>query len=278
MGLAILLSAQWLTIALVLLLPALAWIEAQTDLPALRRVALAVAAVALVRLLLNTEVLAYVVGQPPVLNGRALAYLVAAAAFAITARMARRRADDRLVAVLEVGAAAFATALVVLEIRQWATAGRRARPTSASRRLRAGRRNGRPGQHHAMAGPPGRPGLPAPGLDGPGHARVAGRRGPDPVQPHGCQAPDVGSLPVLDTLLPAYAIPAALAAIAARHAPPMSRRRRVLSLYALVAAFAWITLEVRHIAHPQAMGLDEAPIDPGELWAWSGAWMAFAGP
>ena len=277
LGLAILLSAQWLTIALVLLLPALAWIEAKTDLPALRRVALAVAAVALVRLLLNAEVLAYVDGQPPVLNGRALAYLVAAAAFAITARMARRRADDRLVAVLEVGAAAFATALVVLEIRQWATAGLPGTPelgfTEAAAQVAAmaalasitrwlDRRADRASLRLAWMVQ--------------GTLALLGGVALIWFNPMSADAIDVGSLPVLDTLLPAYAIPAALAAIAARHAPPASRWRRVLSLYALVAAFAWITLEVRHIAHPKAMGLDEAAVDPGELWAWSGAWMAFA--
>ena len=112
-----------LTIALVLLLPALAWIEAKADLPPLRRVALALALVALVRLLLNGQVLDYVVGQPPILNGRALAYLVAVGSFALTARMARRRPDGRLVAVLEVGSAACTTALAVLEIRQWASLG-----------------------------------------------------------------------------------------------------------------------------------------------------------
>ncbi len=277
LGFAMLLTGQWLTIALVLLLPALASIEARADLPSLRRVALAVAAVALARLLLNREVLDYVTGQPPVLNSRALAYGVAAAAFAVTARMARRRADDRLVAVLELGSAAFVTALVTLEIRQWATAGLpqtgdlsfaeaalqvSALAVLATVTLWLDRRTGRAtlrwiwGVQGALA--------------------LLGGIGLILANPMAVEGLAVGRLPLLDALLPAYAVPALLAAAAARGGRLGTGLVRALSLYALAAAFAWITLEVRHIAHPDAMGLDSAPVLDGELWAWSGAWMALA--
>jgi uncharacterized membrane protein len=87
----------------------------------------------------------------------------------------------------------------------------------------------------------------------------------------------VGPTPVLNALLPAYLLPALLAALAVRHPgttrpPPL---RPVLGGYALIAAFAWITLEVRHLFHPAAIGLDAAPIEDAELWAWSGAWLVF---
>lgn len=277
LGFAMLLTGQWLTIALALLLPALAWIEARADLPPLRRVALAVAAVALARLLLNGEVLDYVSGQPPVLNSRALAYLVAAVAFAATARMARRRADDRLVAVLEVGSAAFVTALVTLEIRQWATAGLpqtadlsfaeaalqvSALAVLATVALWLDRRTGRTTLRWVW------------GVQG--ALALAGGIGLILANPMLVEGLDVGRLPLLDALLPAYAVPALLAAAATRHERLGARLIRILSLYALAAAFAWVTLEVRHIAHPDAMGLDSAPVLDGELWAWSGAWTALA--
>lgn len=277
LGFAMLLTGQWLTIALALLLPALAFIEARADLPALRQVALAVAVVALARLLLNGEVLDYATGQPPVLNSRALAYGVAAIAFAVTARMARRRADDRLVAVLETGSAAFVTALVTLEIRQWATAGLpqtadlsfaeaalqvSALAVLATIALWLDRRTGRAtlrwiwGVQGALA--------------------LAGGIGLILANPILVEGVAVGRLPLLDALLPAYAIPALLAAAATWRERLGAGLVRVLSLYALAAAFAWVTLEVRHIAHPDAMGLDSAPILDGELWAWSGAWTALA--
>jgi uncharacterized membrane protein len=53
LGCGMLLQDYWLTLAVALFLPALAWIEARADLPALRPVALAVAALVIVRLVLN---------------------------------------------------------------------------------------------------------------------------------------------------------------------------------------------------------------------------------
>lgn len=53
------LENAWLTVALALHLPALAWVEGRLRLPVLRHVALGVAAAVLVRLILNPEVLRY---------------------------------------------------------------------------------------------------------------------------------------------------------------------------------------------------------------------------
>ena len=277
LGFAMLLSGQWLTIALVLLVPGLVSIERRADLAPLRRIALAVAGVALVRLLLNNAVLDYVAGAPPFLNGRALAYLVAAIAFAVSARMARPRADDLLVAVLELGSAAFATALVALEIRQWATDGlpRSAVLTFTEAALQEAAlaalativlvleaRSGRVALRWAW------------GVQG--ALALVGGIGLIIVNPMLLDGLSEGRTPILDALLPAYAVPALLAAFVLRYDRFSVNMRRFLSLYALVAAFAWVTLEVRHIAHPDAMGLRDSPVLDGELWAWSGAWMALA--
>ena len=51
------------------------------------------------------------------------------------------------------------------------------------------------------------------------------------------------------------------------------RRGRVLSAYALAAAFTWINLAVRHAFHPDALALWAAPVEDAELWAYSGAWL-----
>ena len=274
---AMLLTAQWLTIALVLLVPALLWLEAAVDLVPLRRVALACAAVALVRLLLNAEVLDYVVGQPAVLNGRALAYVLSAAAFWFGAGIARRRADDRLVAVLEIGCAAFVTALVVLEIRQWSTGGvpRRgdfsfgeiglqvsALAALACVSLWLDRRSGRASLRWSWMAQGGV------ALLG-GLALLVG----NPVLNGDIS---VDGPPVFDALLTAYAIPGVLALWAVWRLGAQSRMSTLLSVYGLLAGFAWVTFEVRHIAHPGSMGLDDVPVLSWELWAWSGAWLAIA--
>ncbi|OJY70260.1 MAG: hypothetical protein BGP12_21115 [Rhodospirillales bacterium 70-18] len=273
LGCAVLLDDHWLTLAVSLFLPALAWIEARADLPPLRHVALAVASVVLVRLLLNWYVLDYGFGAAPVLNGLIPAYGVPAAAFALAGWMFRRRADDRTVAVLEAGALAFATVLVALEIRHWATHDDLTAPggfTEAALHVAAlavqgfgvlhlARRSGRAVQGWAWR------------LQG-GAALLGGvlllLANPVITDDATGQA----------GLLAGYLLPAALAGLAAR-APELAARRWPLLLggYAVLAGFVWVGLEVRLLYHPGALGLDAAPIDDAELWAWSGGWLAYGG-
>jgi uncharacterized membrane protein len=278
LGCGMFLRDQWLTVAVSLFLPALAWVTAQVDLPALRRVALAVAAVVLVRLLLNWYVLDYGFGQGPVANSLLIAYGVPALSFALAAALFRRGADDLTVGVLEAGSAAFFTVLVALEVR------------------------------HSF-GPPA--GLGTPGLGFPEAAlhvssigvvclvtlRIAERL-QRPVlhaawQVQGAVAligavlllvanpaftgDVVGTLPLLDWLLPAYLVPALLAVAASRHAAVrrVPKLPMVLEAYALVAGFAWLTLEVRHLFNPGQIELPAIPVGDAELWAWSGAWLAY---
>lgn len=276
LGCAALFLVQWLTIALVLLVPALTWIEATVELRPLRHVTLAVAAVALVRLLLNTDVLDYVLGAPALWNGRALAYAVAALSFWGGARIARRREDDRLVAVLEVGCAAFATALVTLEIRQWFTGGEPGAPTlgfaEAGLQVSAlaalalislwlDRRTGRASLRWSWIVQ--------------GALALAGGTALIICNPLWTEW-TVDGPPLFDALLTAYAVPAVFAILAARQLRDRQGALRALVSYAFVAALTWVTLEVRHIAHPGLMELDEVPVLPWELWAWSGAWLAVA--
>jgi len=276
LGCAMLLTTQWLTLAVALFLPALAWVEAQADLQALRRVALAVAGLVLVRLVLNWYALDYAAGQPPVLNALLIAYLAPGLAFALAARTFLRRADDLLVAVLEGGSAAFLTILVALEIRHFATGGSPASPAwsfweaalqvsalalLATVSLRLAQRTGRVvlGWVWQVQG--------ALALLGGTLLLVA--------NPAFLDGNPVGRLPLLDALLAAYALPALLAVLASRTPGPSPAQRRVLAVYAFAAAFAWITLEVRYLFHPAAIGFGEAPVLDAELWAWSGTWLAF---
>jgi uncharacterized membrane protein len=257
--------------AVSLLLPALAWIEAAADLPPLRRVALGVAGLVLVRLLLNWYLLDYGFGRAPVVNGLLAAYGVPALAFALAAWKFRARGDDLAVAVLEAGSVTFACVLVALEIRHWAGRGDLQTDGSfleftlqvamlwvqAAAALLINRRAGRPVLRwawHIQGG-----------------AALAGSvlllvLNPMVTNEDGGYA----------ALIAGYLLPAIVAGLG-YHAPETEGklRRRMLVAVAILSAFAFIGLVIRRIYHPGAMGLDAAPVEQGELWAWSGAWLAF---
>jgi uncharacterized membrane protein len=85
---------------------------------------------------------------------------------------------------------------------------------------------------------------------------------------------DVPGRPLLNALVPAYALPALLAALAVARAPEAREPKgtaQVLALYALAAAFAWVTLEVRRAFHDTDIGW--ASIGEAEMYAYSGAWL-----
>jgi uncharacterized membrane protein len=269
LGCAMMLHEQWLTLAVALFLPALAWIEARADLPPLRKVALVVAGLVLVRLVLNWYVPGYIFGDTPVVNGLIAAYAAPSAAFAFAALLFRRRADDLLVATLEAGAVTFAAFFVALEIRHGFGRGNLAGSlgfneialhlltlsVQATMYLYLARKTGRAMLRWA------RQIMGAAAL-----VLAAGLLVFNPA----LTDEDV----TVPTLLAAYLVPAALAVVALR----MVREnaiRNVLGIYALVAGFIWITLQIRQMFHPDHMSVITGDIDDGELWAWSGAWLVY---
>ncbi len=267
LGCAMLLRDQWLTLSIALLLPALAWIEARADLPPLRQVALAIAAVVLIRLAVNWYVLDYVYGTMRLAGGLFVAYGFPAVSFAVAGAMFRRRGDDPVVATLEAGACSLASAFVALEIRQSfggetfagsfsfseAALHLLTMAVQATAYLAIAQRTGRGILHFVWRV-----------LGG-----VALALGVVLVLGNPCLT-DADAGPA--TLLIAYAVPACLAAFAQSRLPP-SRLRDLLGVYALVAGFVWVTLQVRQIFHPGALGLLQGNVDDAELWAWSGAWL-----
>jgi uncharacterized membrane protein len=76
------------------------------------------------------------------------------------------------------------------------------------------------------------------------------------------------------SLFEAYLVPAVLA-IVARRLVANPGIERLLGVYALVGGFGWITLQIRHSFHPTEMSVIFGSIDDAELWAWSGAWLAY---
>nr|WP_294524527.1 DUF2339 domain-containing protein [uncultured Rhodopila sp.] len=267
LGCGMLLHDYRLTLAVALLLPPLAWIEARADLPALRPVALAVAAVVIVRLVLNWYVLDYAFGTLPLVNGLVAGYAVPAASFAVASALFRRRGDDRLVATLEAGAVAFLALFVALEIRHWFGQGDLARPArfteaalhlltlavQATAYLYLAQRTGRVVLRWAWQV-----------LGGIALAYGAALLVLNPMA--------TGARAGVLTLAAAYLAPACLAVLARRMA---GFGREVLGAYAVAAGFAWITLQVRQVFHPDGMAFPGLPVEAAELWGWSGAWLAY---
>ncbi len=270
LGCAMLLHQQWLTLAIAMFLPALPWIEARADLPALRFSALAVGAVIAVRLLLNGNVLFYDYGVTPILNGLIAAYAAPALAFGVAAVQFRRRRDDFLVAFLEAGAVALGTCFVALEIRHALCHGDIEAPArfaefalqlisvsaEATALLYLTRRKHRPVLRAAAA----ILGAAALAL---GSALIL------------YNPAFTGASTGVTSLALAYLVPPAFA-LAARRQFAHMRLRIGLMVYAAVSWFAWITLQVRESFHPGAIDLSVSPVGDAELWAWSGAWLLYS--
>jgi uncharacterized membrane protein len=273
LGAAMTLQAAWLTVALAVEVPVLAWIGLRLKLEVLRPVALVVALVVLGRLVLNLQVVDYPLGMFPVLNWILYGYGVPAAAFLTAAIWFRRQADDALVLLLEAGSLAFVALLVTLET------------------------------HALLAGslhvPP--QGLLEPSLlsiawlllaiglaTGGGWARrptaVWGGRllaGAAAVQIVGWQVglenplwseTPIGRLPILNLLLLAYGIPAALSAFYGWRA---LRGTAFVWGFAAALAFLELSLEVRHGF--QGSVLSGPSTSDGEWYCYSAAWLGFAG-
>jgi uncharacterized membrane protein len=117
LGMTMSLRTAWLSVALALELPALVWLDAHLGVKAIRQTAMIMAAIVLVRLLLNPFILIYDFGSAPLLNGLLYAYGIPFIAFFIAARGFKPAQDELLSAILEGGTIALGVALVSLEIR-----------------------------------------------------------------------------------------------------------------------------------------------------------------
>ncbi len=270
------LGEAWLTVALALHLPAIGWVEGRIRLKALRWVALGIAAIVLIRLVLNPYVLEYPLGATPIFNWLLYGYGVPAAAFIVATRQFGRSQDDALVWVLEAGSVLFSLLLLSLELI------------------------------HAIFG-----GLTNAVMDdfGAGAALIAlwlafaavllalGERRQRPVLRWGGRlllssttvsailwqlvmllfGVRVGNLWLVDALLLADAAPAVIYATIAWLSPSRKVLRTLTRILAAAYAFAWISLEIRHVFHfPGKVELFASSTE-AEWYAYSVAWLAFAG-
>jgi len=120
LGVAMVLRDAWLSFALALQIVALAHIWRMTLVKGLRRLALVLAGIVLVRLFLNSSIFDYgYYGQPlPLINWLFYGYGLTAVFFAYAAHIFKTdEIEDRLMSVLKAGAIFLAIAFVSLEIR-----------------------------------------------------------------------------------------------------------------------------------------------------------------
>ena len=82
----------------------------------------------------------------------------------------------------------------------------------------------------------------------------------------------VSARPLFNLILPAFAGPVLLAWLVSRYYLP--QWRKTAGVVAAVAAFIWVSLEVRHLWHG-SIRLDQ-PVATGELYTYSAVWLAMA--
>ncbi len=267
---AFLLREAWLTAALAVQTPAIAWINGQVKAKGLAPTAILLALAVLVRLTFNPSLLEYGDGSLWAFYG----YGVPLVSFAFATRTFRAQGAGLAADVLEAGAIACAALLISVEIRDWAAGGLGAPLDDdlveiglhAAAWLGIGlgafelhRRTGRTVPLWAGWILWGAAGL----------AELAGALFTNPWLDH----IDIGVHPVFDFLLLAYLMPAFLYGLHAWRAPPPERLRGWSGGLALLLGFVWLTGETRHGF--TGRWIDGAAPSNGELYALSVAWLLY---
>jgi uncharacterized membrane protein len=111
------LEKGWLTIALALMVPGIAWVGDKRPLPALRVLAAAVGVLVMARIAWEPRIVGDDVGTRPIFNWLLYGYGIPAAAFWLGGHLLRRRADDAPTRMIESGAILLTVLLAFLEIR-----------------------------------------------------------------------------------------------------------------------------------------------------------------
>lgn len=273
------LSREWITVAYAIEFAAVAAIAATLDLVAMRRICWGLLAVVVVRFVLNPRVLDYPLGVTPVFNWILWGYGIAIAALVVGLRYLRRMRDEPLGRATEAAIALLAFVLATLEVRSlfrrdsmdavdasfmeravyvmvWGAfalaalwIARRGRDIVALWAWRIS------------------------GLFAVGTALIVQVLIANPV----FVSADVGELPILNGLLAAYAIPAAMAAMARRWMAGVESDKAFAMAVAMAAgvlAFVYVSLEVRHFFDPD-FGRPGLQAEGVELYAYSFVWLLF---
>jgi uncharacterized membrane protein len=125
------LEKGWLTIALALMVPGVAWIADKRPLPALRILVGVLVAGVLARVAYDPAIVGLTnLGTTPIFNWLLWGYGVPAAAFWLGGHLLRRRADDAPARMADSAALLFGVLLAFLEVRHYMTGGNMFRASS----------------------------------------------------------------------------------------------------------------------------------------------------
>ncbi|HEY2134494.1 MAG TPA: DUF2339 domain-containing protein [Xanthobacteraceae bacterium] len=117
------LDKGWLTIALAMMVPGIAWIAAQRPLPMLRWLAAVLVWLVAARIAWEPRIVGDDVGATPIFNWLLYGYGVPALAFWVGGHQLRQRADDVPARTVDAAAILFTVLLGFLEIRHYANDG-----------------------------------------------------------------------------------------------------------------------------------------------------------
>ena len=271
------LEKGWLTIALALMAPGVAWVAGQRPIPWLRWLAAVIATIVMARIAYEPRIVGAEVGTTPIFNWLLYGYGVPAASFWLGGWLLRQRADDLPARTVDAAAILFSILLVTWEIRHYVTGGQIYSPLRSDVEFML----------YANAGLAMTIGLE--------HVRA---RTQSIIHNLGAlivaaltfmavladliAAPDLqfSNLPLgggifFNIILLGYGLPATLAialALTARTTRPMPYRA-IAAITAVILALFYLTLEVRRIFHgPELAGVTS----DAEQYTYSTVWLIFA--
>jgi uncharacterized membrane protein len=117
------LERGWLTVALALMVPGIAWVAERRPLPMLRWLAAAIVVLVLIRIGWEPRIVGRDVGTTPIFNWLLYGYGVPAVSFWLGGHLLRRRADDQPSRMVEAAAILFTVLLAFVEIRHYVNGG-----------------------------------------------------------------------------------------------------------------------------------------------------------
>ena len=130
LALTLALEKGWLTIALALMVPGIAYVHEHRPLPLLRWLAAGVGLLVLLRIGWEPRIVGVQVGTTPIFNWLLYGYGVPALAFWLAGHLLRRRADDVPARMIDSLAILFTVLLAFVEIRHYINSGDIYRPAS----------------------------------------------------------------------------------------------------------------------------------------------------
>ena len=123
LALTLALERGWLTVALALMVPGIAWVADKRPLPALRVLVAVIGVLVLARIGWEPRIVGDDVGTRPIFNWLLYGYGIPAAAFWLGGHLLRRRGDDAPARMVDAGAILLTVLLAFLEIRHFINGG-----------------------------------------------------------------------------------------------------------------------------------------------------------